>query len=192
MLSDNIMLAQGLFRVLLDTPKARHWRTVYVPPAEGPSPVAAGAALQPLDKVLLLRQNPLLARATVPQMLALAGVTREVPLAAGSVLFGATDPPAFYYVLEGEVLLEAEGADAIVARPGCTIGVSETLAGVPLGRSASVTRSGRALSVAHDRLFPVLADHIDLLQGLFSGLLSAGLLETSNDGTERAAGVLAD
>ena len=31
MLSDNIVLAQGLFRMLLDTPKARQWRTVYTP-----------------------------------------------------------------------------------------------------------------------------------------------------------------
>ena len=31
MLSDNIVLAQGLFRMLLDTPKAQHWRIVYAP-----------------------------------------------------------------------------------------------------------------------------------------------------------------
>ena len=94
-----------------------------------------------------------------------------MPLTAGCVLFTETDPPAVYHVLTGEVRLEADGADPIVARPGSTIGVSETLAGVSLGRRAMVTREGQAVGLDHDELFDVLADHIDLLQGLFSGLL---------------------
>ncbi len=173
MLSDNIVLAQGLFRMLLDTPKARQWRTVYTPPTEVEPATPRSLPLQPLEKVLLLRQNPLLERATVQQLLALAAIAREVPLTAGSVLFTETDPPAVYHVLTGEVRLEADGADPIVARPGSTIGVPETLAGVSLGRRATVTREGQAVRIDHDELFDVLADHIDLLQGLFSGLLRA-------------------
>jgi CRP-like cAMP-binding protein/HEAT repeat protein len=172
MLSDNIVLAQGLFRMLLDTPKARQWRMVYTPPQAGPT-APRNLPLAPLEKVLLLRQNPLLARATVNQLLDLAAITREVPLTAGSVLFNATDQPAVYLVLSGEVQLEAESAAPIVAGPGSTIGVSETLAGVSLGRRATVTSEGQALRLDHDELFDVLADHIDLLQGLFSGLLQA-------------------
>ena len=61
--------------------------------------------------------------------------------------------------------------------PGSTIGVSETLAGVSLGRRATVTADGQALRLDHDELFDVLADHIDLLQGLFSGLLQANQAE---------------
>jgi CRP-like cAMP-binding protein len=172
MLSDNIVLAQGLFRMLLDLPRARQWRTVYTPPNAGPAMPRNGPLL-PLEKVLLLRQNPLLERATVNQLLDLATIVREVPLAAGSALFAPSDPPALHLVLGGEVLLEGAG-DPIVAGPGCTIGVSETLAGVPLGCRATVRREGRALRIDHDELFDVLADHIDLLQGLFSGLLRAG------------------
>jgi AAA family ATP:ADP antiporter len=179
MLSDNIMLAQGLFRMLLDTPKARQWRTVYTPPP-GAEPVTPRSwPLQPLDKVLLLRQNPLLGRATVTQLLDLATIPREVPLTAGGVLFTETDQPAVYHVLKGEVQLEAAAADPIVAGPGSTIGVSETLAGVPLGRRATVTREGQAVRLDHDDLFDVLADHIDLLQGLFSGLLQANQTEAA-------------
>ena len=36
-----------------------------------------------------------------------------------------------------------------------------------------MTDDGQALRLDHDELFDVLADHIDLLQGLFSGLLEA-------------------
>jgi hypothetical protein len=109
-------------------------------------------------------------------LLDLAAVTREVPLTYGSVLFTETDQPAVYLVLAGEVRLEAaetDGAVPIVAKLGSTIGVSETLAGVPLGYRATVTAEGQALRLEHNELFDVLADHIDLLQGLFSGLLQA-------------------
>jgi HEAT repeat protein/CRP-like cAMP-binding protein len=178
MLSDNIVLAQGLFRMLLDTPKARQWRTVYSPPGAGPA-TPQSLPLLPLEKVLLLRQNPLLARATVGQLLDLAAITREVPLTAGIVLFTETDQPAVYLVLRGDVRLEADAAAPLTAGPGSTIGVAETLAGVSLGRRATVTGAGQALRLDHDELFDVLADHIDLLQGLFSGLLQANQAEAA-------------
>ncbi len=171
MLSDNIVMAQGLFRMLLDTPKARHWRTVYAPKLDSERVNERSLPLQPLEKVLMLRENPLLERATVPQLLELATVTREVSFAHGSVLFNETDPPALYYVIEGDIRLEGDAGGAIVARPGSTIGISETLAGVSLGLRAVVTRDGHALRIDHDDLFDVLGDHIDLLQGVFSALL---------------------
>ena len=121
----------------------------------------------------MLRENPLLERATVNQLLDLATVTREVALTQGSVLFSETDPPALYYVLNGEIRLDGNGASVAIASAGSTIGISETLAGVSLGRRAVVTRDGLALRLDHDELFEVLADHIDLLQGVFSALLQA-------------------
>ena len=44
---------------------------------------------------------------------------------------------------------------------------------MPLGRRATVTQGGYGLRIDHDELYEVLADHIDLLQGLFSGMLDA-------------------
>ena len=173
MLSDNIALAQGLFRMLLDTPGARRWRTVYTPPPNAEPATPRSLPLPPLERVLLLRRNPLLERATVDQLLDLATITREVALTVGSLLFIETDSPALYHVMNGEVRLDADAAAPIVAGAGSTIGVLETLAGVPLGRRAIVTRAGQAIRLDRDELFDVLADHIELLQGLFSGLLQA-------------------
>jgi hypothetical protein len=180
MLSDNIALAQGLFRMLLDTPKAQRWRTIYVPPKDG-APVPRSRPLSALDKVLLLRQNALLARASVSQLFPVAGVTREVSLAAGDILFTPSDEPILYHLIEGEIRLDAEGRDPIVAGPGSAIGVAEILAGVPVGRRATVTRAGHALRLDHEELFEVLADHIDLLQSLFSGLLTANQPDPRRD-----------
>ena len=110
MLSDNIVLAQGLFRMLLEARAARHLRMAYTPPQAG-QVVLRGLPLQPIDKALLLRQNPLLGRASVNQLLDLVAISRETVLTAGSVLFAETDQPAVYYVLAGEVRLESTGAD---------------------------------------------------------------------------------
>ena len=51
--------------------------------------------------------------------------------------------------------------------------VAETLAGTAPRHRATVTRDGHALRLDHDKLFDVLADHTDLLQGVFSGILGA-------------------
>ena len=115
MLSDNIVMAQGLFRMLLNTPKTQHWRTVYGPKPDSEPLTYRSLPLQPLEKVLVLRENPLLERATVSQLLELAAVTREVALASGSVLFNETDPPALYYVLNGEIRLDGDGASVAIA-----------------------------------------------------------------------------
>jgi hypothetical protein len=50
--------------------------------------------------------------------------------------------------------------------------VADTLAGTASGWRATVTREGRALRVDRDELFSVLADHVDLMQGLFCGVLA--------------------
>ena len=182
MLSDNIMLAQGLFKLLLRAPTARQWQTVYVPSAESVPVDTRSGVLQALDKVILLRQNPLLAQATVQQLLAVGAIAREVPLEPGAVLFADGEGPAIYHVLSGRVRLEAELEAPIEAGPRATIGVAETLAGVAIGPRAVVVEQGRALRIDRDELLNVLADHVDLLQGIFSGLLRAVHMESSSLG----------
>ena len=84
-----------------------------------------------MDQALLLRQHPLLGRATASQLLALVGAAREVPLVQGQVLFEADAVPALYLVLEGALLLKAADGVAVPVGSGSTVGVAETLAGDP-------------------------------------------------------------
>jgi CRP-like cAMP-binding protein len=190
MLSDNIELAQGLFRMLFNRPEARAWPIGQPMPAPAPVLAARGQALQPIEKVLLLRQNPLLARATVNQLLDLVAITREVALTEGAVLLAEPDQGIVYHLLTADVRLDAEDQEdvaPIVAGPGSTIGLMETLAGIPLSRRATVVGAGQALSFERSDLFDVMADHTDLLQGLFSGALNAHRAETDVGLTREAA-----
>jgi CRP-like cAMP-binding protein len=165
MVSDNVLLAQSLFGMLLTNDRPR---VPFAAPrglVDEPSPGAANPAR-------FLRQDPLLARASAAQILALTAVAPEVPLRVGAVLFDMGSPPSVYQIVQGEVLLEHPGANPETATAGATIGVADTLAGTASGWRATVTKEGRALRVDRDELFSVLADHIDLMQGLFSGVIA--------------------
>jgi CRP-like cAMP-binding protein len=159
MVSDNVLMAQGLFRLLLSEPVQRLRDTTASPYA------AARAGL--LGSSRLFRRDPLLAGATAAQLLALRAAASEVPLAAGTVMFDIGSPPATYQIIEGEVRLEASDQAPVVVAHGATFGVADTLAGTPSRWRGVATASGRAVRLDRDDLFTVMADHVDLMQGLF-------------------------
>ncbi len=173
LLSDNIELAHGLFKMLLDARGRGTWSRALR--GRIPLEIARLAAdgLQPIERVLLLQTSPLLRHATGEQLLRLATITREVTIVEGAVLFGETENAAIYTLLSGEVQVEAPGEPAMTLDAGDTVGIYEALAGVPAGARVTVTKGGTALRVDRRDLFDLLADNIDLLQGLFSGLLRA-------------------
>jgi HEAT repeat protein/CRP-like cAMP-binding protein len=178
MVSDNVLLAQSLFGMLLadDRPRVPFTAPHHFVPADRTS--------VPADAARFLRQDPLLSKASAAQLLALTAVAPEVPLKAGTILFDASSPPAVYQILHGEVLLELHGASPMTAPPGATIGVADTLAGTASGWRATVARDGRAMRLDRDELFAVLADHVDLMQGLFGGVLAL----RASDAAARAHG----
>jgi AAA family ATP:ADP antiporter len=175
-LADNVLLAQGLFRMLLASDAGD--AALPVPP--GPPGVSGRAGVPPaIDVALLLRQHPLFERASPAQLLALTAAAQDTVLATGSVLFAAGGAPSIYVILAGEVVLERDGAPPVVAGEGTTVGVAETLAGVGATGRALVTRPGRALRLDREPLFDVLGDEVDLMQGLFSGVLRMKALEAA-------------
>jgi ATP/ADP translocase/HEAT repeat protein/CRP-like cAMP-binding protein len=169
-LSDSVEVAQGMFRLLLGRPQARRWRIVYTPTTVDDRAPAV-QPLQAADKMRLLRRMPLFSRALVTQLLDVVAVARETPLRRGLVLLEANDEPAILHVIAGELLLEGEGAEPIIAGPGSTVGMSETLAGEPLHRRVTARGEGVVLRLDRGVFYDVAADHVGLLQGLFSALL---------------------
>jgi CRP-like cAMP-binding protein len=117
-----------------------------------------------------LEASPLFARATPEQVLRLAQIAREVPLAAGSALFDEADPAALYVVASGEVTVESEGAPALRAGPGTTLGVRGALAGMSSGRARG-EGAGVVLRLEGEALLELLAGDGALLQGVFGALL---------------------
>ena len=169
MVSDDVLLAQGLFRLLLTPAEDRRERS----PAHLPAVSLPNTALQPFDKAMLLRHHPLLGRAAAAELLALVQAAQKLSLEDGEVLFLDDAPAALCLVLEGTLRLESEGAPPQAAGPGGTLLVAETLAGARAGWRATADGSCRVLRAERDDVFAVLSDRVDLLQDLFSGVLAA-------------------
>jgi ATP:ADP antiporter, AAA family len=171
LLSENVEIAQGIFRLMIERRGGLGWRSVLhgtIPPALQ-AKMEAGA-LQPLDTILLLQSSPLLSRASAAQLVGLATIARPVVLTAG------TDPLAgaeasVLMVVSGALQVAREGAAVERAGPGDIVGIYETLGGVSFPVKGEVAAAGHALRFMRPDVLDVLADDIGLLRGIFSALL---------------------
>ena len=172
LLADNTDLVRGLFAMLM-----AEGRTVAGPVVRvdrSPEAVPAGK-LRAIDRVLMLQRIDLFSSIPAEEMLHLAAIAREVDLEQDAVLFQEADSPGCYSVLAGEISLPAtDESSAVVAGIGDAVGLYETLAGTPMGRTARVTKPGRALLLIHEDVYDVLGLRPGLLQHFFGALYEAG------------------
>ena len=171
LLAENVELAEGIFHMLiqrrhLDT---GHGLTHAHLPAELQKRV--GEALQPVERLLLLQSSPLLAHATAAQLWRLSAIARPVPLIMDKEPLMKGGEAAILIVLSGSLRVQTGDAPPEAATPGDVIGMYETLGGSRFDATVTVTAPGTALRLDHDELFDLLADHTDLLQGIFSALM---------------------
>ena len=168
LLSENVEIAEGLFRVLVEvgrSPEVLHTQGASLPESPAGEP-------QALELVRVLKASPLLSRATTGQLLTLATIARRVALTPG-VDPQAGLPSAIIVVLSGSARVNEDGQAPDVATGGDVIGVPAALGGRTAAVRVEVLRPGIAVYFTRTELFEVLADHIDLLQALYSGLLKA-------------------
>jgi CRP-like cAMP-binding protein len=171
LLSENVEIAQGIFRLMIDRRGDPGWQTVMhgtIPPSLRPR-IDAGS-LRPVDIILLLQTSPLLAGATASQLVGLAEIARPVELTAGADPIAGAEA-SILVVLKGSVRIERDGTAPETVEPGDIVGIYETLGGVSFPVRAEVLTAGQGLRFIRSEVLDVLADDIDLLRGIFSGLL---------------------
>ena len=184
LLSENVEIAQGIFRLLIETRgecfeagdaaegERIAWDSV-LPGSVSPELQRRMAdGIQAVELVLLLQTSPLLARATSAQLVTLANIARPIALKPGADPLVGLEP-SILVVLTGSVRVERDGHAVETADAGDIVGIAETLGGMPFTSRAEVVTEGRGLRFGRAELFDVLADNIELLQGIFSGLLRA-------------------
>ena len=170
LLADNTDLVSGLFATLAERSDESD-RPVHPTQAAGELEQLASGGLTAIDRVFALQYVPLFRRVSADEMQHLATVAAPVKMAAGSVLFPESAPPALWLLLTGEVVLESStGQPAVTARGGDIIGSIDTMAGRSLGRSAKVITGGVALRIDREDLFDLLAERPDLLRQMFAGM----------------------
>ena len=129
------------------------------------------SGLRPIDRVLLFQSSSLLSRASATALLQLAGISRPVSWTAGTQPFARDAEPALLVVLTGELQVTQLGGKTETAGAGDVVGLHETLGSVPLTATVTVSKDATVLKIDRADLFDVLANHIDLMQGVFSGIL---------------------
>ena len=178
LLSENVELAEGIFRTMIESRGLAAGKTLIRGTLPDDLKAGASTGLKPIDRVLLLQSSPLLAHATAAQLWRLSAIARPVTAAAGKELMLRGTEASILIVLSG-VLKVASAESSTTADTGDVIGMYETLAGVKI--DATVTAETEAYLLRLDRaaLFELLADHTDLLQGVFSILLRSASAEPS-------------
>jgi CRP-like cAMP-binding protein len=169
LLAANIELAQGLFRMLLPAPGTNDRTSL-----EGRAPSLRYEhrenALSTVEKVMYLQTVPILSHATAEEIYEVAAIAREIALTEGESLFTPGAPASIILLLSGAIsLTSAAGSDERVGS-GASIGVRETLAGASFVETARIVEGGKALQIDREPLFDLLADRMDLLQGIFSAI----------------------
>jgi AAA family ATP:ADP antiporter len=181
LLADNTDLVEGLFRTLVEAAPVGESDARAVIKGVAPEDVQALAAdgLTPIEKVLVLQAVPVFARVSADEMLQIAGIAREAPLEPGTALAAEGDSAGIIAVLTGEVTVEPPPQDprdpgarmqTLTAGSGDVVGLYETMAGLPFGRSIHVTRRGTALRIDRAELFDLAGQRPVLLQQMFEAL----------------------
>lgn len=184
LLSENVALAEGIFRMLIESRQLTAGQTLIrgaLPPE-----MKDAAHLRPVDNLLLLQSSPLFAHATAPQLWRLSAIARERTIAANAEALAKGGEAAILIVLAGALRVEEKSQQGTAAA-GDVIGMYETLAGARLDAAVTAIKDTRVLRIDRAGLFELLADHTDLLQGLFSLLLRSAAARTSAGLAQQAA-----
>lgn len=161
LLADSASLVEGLFRTLLDAGRLplRHIARAGAVRALRSRDTAAPSLL---DTATILRQVPLLADVSAEDALSLAAIARHRVAQPGEVVSRHDEPPAISILLSGEMSLEVSGRvdiAPITAHAGDVVGLFETLANLPVGRSQRVVHHTRVLRIGREDLFDVMGQH---------------------------------
>ena len=183
-LAYNPELVRGLFATMATRAQKAGLPQVFPTGAARELAQLGADGVQPVEKILAIEQVPIFSRLSAVEARHLVGITRTVEMREGTPLFQASDRPATWLILSGEVALDAdESHPAAVARAGDAIGSFAALAGPRIGQTARVTRAGVALHIDREDLFELLGDRPDMLRQLFEGIMDApgqaGIRESS-------------
>jgi len=125
-----------------------------------------------LEKVLLLQNVDIFSRVTAEQLSYLAAITKEVTGTPGRQLYGERDAPdGLYIVISGSVLMRRSGQEIERIGPNGTFGVWALFDDEPRLTSATLLEESRLLFVPREDFYDVLADHVEIVAGLFKHLV---------------------
>jgi ATP:ADP antiporter, AAA family len=125
-----------------------------------------------IERVLLLQGVDLFSNVTTHQLSFIAAIAEELPVEAGTVLYHENDAPdGLYVVISGAVMVNRNGDEIERIAPNGALGVWAVFDDQPRLTGAEVTETSRLLFVPREEFYEVLADHVEIVQGIFKQLV---------------------
>lgn len=128
--------------------------------------------LTTIEKVLLLQNVDLFTHVTTEQLSFVAVLARELEVPARQVLYREHDlPDGLYVVISGSVSMRRGQEEIDRVASGQPFGIWALFDDAPRLTTAEAAEPARLLFVARDDFYDVLAEHVDIVAGLFKHLV---------------------
>ena len=125
-----------------------------------------------IEKVMALQSVDVFSAVSTEQLSHLAVIAEEVTFPEGDVIFRETDPSdSMYLVLEGAVRLHRAEMDVTVARKNDVFGAWALFDDDPRVVTATTVEAARVLRIEKDDFIDLLADHVQITQGILKGMV---------------------
>lgn len=145
-----------------------------------------------IEKVIFLQNVEVFSDVPTEDLAYLAAITEEVAYKEGEVVYTEDEPSdAFYLVLEGQVRLHREGKEIMIADEKKAFGTWALFDEAPRVVTATPLTDCRLLRIGREDFFDLLADHIQITQGVFKTVVKRlrSLMETVSIEPEKGEGM---
>jgi len=133
-----------------------------------------------VEKVIFLQKVDIFAKIGTEQLAYLAAIAREVDVSKGDKIYTEGDPSdALYLVLEGAVRLQREKREIAATSAGEAFGTWALFDEDPRVVTAVASEDTRLLRIDRDEFVELLADHVQITQGILRTVVGRlrGLIE---------------
>lgn len=125
-----------------------------------------------IEKVLFLQNVELLSSLSPEQLGNIALITQEVEFPRGKVLFREKErSDSLYVIIDGKISLDSDGERILLAGEKNVVGTWALLDDELMVVTATVVEDARALRIEREDFYDLLADHSEVMQNIFRGLV---------------------
>lgn len=128
--------------------------------------------LTTIQKVIFLQEIEIFKHTATEDLAHIAAITDEIKLEANQKLYSEGEmSDSMYIVVEGEIRLHANGTEITRARAKDAIGTWALLDDEPRVMTATTLVDSHLLRIDKDDFYDLLADHVQIAQGIFKTLV---------------------
>ena len=126
-----------------------------------------------VEKVILLQDVDIFSEVSTEQLSYLAGIAEEESFGGEHTIYREQDPAdAMYMVVDGRVRLHRGDLEITVAGAGGTFGHWALFDDEPRVTAATTQEDSRVLRIDKEDFIDLLADNVQITQGLFKALVN--------------------